>query len=127
MQPDIVTAPGDELRTAQLRAYDTLADSVPAAHRIDLDWMRETLTAAATGEGAYAGSYGGIIVTRDADGLTAKIGERHPVRLTPVAADLFARADWPLERYRFLRGTDRVVIGIERSQANSWVRRCMAQ
>ncbi|MGB3166168.1 MAG: S41 family peptidase [Alteraurantiacibacter sp.] len=127
VQPDVVTTAGDELRTAQLLAYDAVEDSIPEAHRIDLEWMRETLTAMATGEGHYAGIYGDIVVTCDTDGLALQIDERHPVRLLPVATDLFARADWPLERFRFLRGADGAVTGIERSQANGWVRRYMAQ
>jgi hypothetical protein len=105
VQPDIEVASVDALARAQQLALATLAEhgAGPAVR-----WPLEALTATppvqvAADIAALAGQYGVVAVEPVGDALQLRQGRRPPLRLRPLATDLYFIDGDPTRRVRFER------------------------
>lgn len=126
VQPDVAVPADQALARAQVLALEAiLARADNPAARAEAQWVLEAMTAAppAMRLEDYAGDYGGLTISVDASGLSARRGERPALRLAPLRADLFYAVDDPTQRMAFERDAAGRVVALEQRAAGGRVSR----
>lgn len=126
VRPDVDSPSADALRAAQIVVLNALLEDSEPAYRLDREWALAALRPARDidfDSSDLVGDYGRLTVSSSDGGLHIRQGRR-PIRtLVPLGADLFYRADNPLQRYRFARNDAGAVIALEAMRSDGAISR----
>ncbi len=119
VQPDVPAPAASALRRARMAALEQILAKPGAA--VEARWTLDTLRAEAAPPkvdlAAYAGAFGGAVVSVQDGRLNLQREHRPAWVLTPLGGDLFTVADDPTRRVRFERDPAGAIIAMEQIYA----------